>query len=186
MTCLQLMWSFFQIGLFTVGGGYAAIPLIQHQVVDVHGWLTMSQFADIITIAEMTPGPPFINSATFVGIRVAGIPGGVLATVSCIFPSCVIILILASLYSRYKGLSAIEGILYGLRPAVLSMIVSAGLSLTALSFWGTEGISAGPGAINIRSVFIFALSIFALRRWKLSPLWVIAGTGVLGIILYSL
>ena len=75
MVYIQLMWSFFQVGLFTIGGGYAAIPLIQHQVVEVHSWLTMTQFADIITIAEMTPGPPFINAATFAGIQVAGIIG---------------------------------------------------------------------------------------------------------------
>ena len=68
MIYLELLWSFFQIGLFSIGGGYAAMPLIQNQVVDLHGWLTMTQFADIMTIAEMTPGPIAINSATFVGI----------------------------------------------------------------------------------------------------------------------
>ena len=74
MIYLELLWSFFQIGLFSIGGGYAAMPLIQNQVVDVHPWLSMTQFADIMTIAEMTPGPIAINSATFVGIQVAGIP----------------------------------------------------------------------------------------------------------------
>ena len=72
---IQLFWSFFQIGLFSIGGGYAAMPLIQNQVVTLHHWLTMSQFADIVTIAEMTPGPIAINSATFVGTQVAGLPG---------------------------------------------------------------------------------------------------------------
>lgn len=76
MIYLELFWSFFQIGLFSIGGGYAAMPLIQNQVVDVHPWLTMTQFADIMTIAEMTPGPIAINSATFVGIQVAGLLGG--------------------------------------------------------------------------------------------------------------
>ena len=82
MIYLELFWSFFQIGLFSIGGGYAAMPLIQNQVVDIHPWLTMTQFADIMTIAEMTPGPIAINSATFVGIQVAGFPGAVIATVS--------------------------------------------------------------------------------------------------------
>ena len=77
---LDLLWSFFQIGLFSVGGGYAAIPLIQSQVVEQHGWLTMTQFADIITIAEMTPGPVAINSATLVGMQILGIPGSIVAT----------------------------------------------------------------------------------------------------------
>ena len=80
MIYLELFWSFFQIGLFSIGGGYAAMPLIQNQVVDIHPWLTMTQFADIMTIAEMTPGPIAINSATFVGIRVAGFPGAIVAT----------------------------------------------------------------------------------------------------------
>ena len=99
MIYLQLLWSFFQIGLFSIGGGYAAMPLIQHQVVDLHPWLTMTEFADIMTIAEMTPGPIAINSATFVGIQVAGIPGAVVATVGCVLPSCVIVTILACIYS---------------------------------------------------------------------------------------
>ena len=81
MIYLELLWSFFQIGLFSIGGGYAAMPLIQNQVVDVHSWLTMTQFADIMTIAEMTPGPIAINSATFVGIQTAGIPGAIIATI---------------------------------------------------------------------------------------------------------
>ena len=87
MIYLELLCSFFKIGLFSIGGGYAAMPLIQNQVVDVHTWLTMTQFADIMTIAEMTPGPIAINSATFVGIQVAGIPGAIIATVGCILPS---------------------------------------------------------------------------------------------------
>lgn len=91
----KLFWSFFQIGLFSIGGGYAAMPLIQNQVVAIHGWLTMTQFADIITIAEMTPGPIAINSATFVGTQVAGLPGAIIATIGCVLPSCIIVLTLA-------------------------------------------------------------------------------------------
>ena len=78
MIFLELFWSFFQIGLFSIGGGYAAMPLIQNQVVDIHPWLSMAQFADIMAIAEMTPGPIAINAATFVGIRVAGLLGEII------------------------------------------------------------------------------------------------------------
>ena len=85
MIYLELFWSFFQVGLFSIGGGYAAMPLIQNQVVDIHPWLTMTGFADIITIAEMTPGPIAVNAATFVGIQVAGLPGALIATIGCIF-----------------------------------------------------------------------------------------------------
>ena len=88
MIYLQLFWSFLQIGLFSIGGGYAAMPLIQAQVVQNHPWLNMSEFTDLVTIAEMTPGPIAINSATFVGIRIAGIPGALIATFGCICRHC--------------------------------------------------------------------------------------------------
>lgn len=94
MILLKLFWSFFQIGMFSIGGGMAAMPLIQNQVVNLHHWLTLTEFTDLITIAEMTPGPIAINSATFVGIRIAGIPGAIVATIGCIFPSCVIVSLL--------------------------------------------------------------------------------------------
>ena len=97
MIYLQLFWSFFQIGLFSFGGGYAAVPLIQSQIVETNQWLSMGQFADLITIAEMTPGPIAINSATFVGTQVAGLPGAVIATFGCVFPSFVLVLLLSFL-----------------------------------------------------------------------------------------
>ena len=102
MNYLNLFWSFFQIGLFSIGGGYAAMPLIQNQVVDIHHWLTMAEFADIMTIAEMTPGPIAINSATFVGIQVGGIWGAVIATLGCVCPSSIIVMILASILNKQK------------------------------------------------------------------------------------
>ena len=95
MILLKLFWSFFQIGMFSIGGGMAAMPLIQNQVVDLHQWLSLTEFTDLITIAEMTPGPIAINAATFVGIKVAGFSGAIIATIGCIFPSCVIVSILA-------------------------------------------------------------------------------------------
>ena len=97
MMYIQLFLSFLNIGLFSFGGGYAAMPLIQAQVVDVHHWLTMTEFTDLITISQMTPGPIAINSATFVGTRIAGIPGAVAATIGCILPSCVIVTCIARL-----------------------------------------------------------------------------------------
>ena len=100
MIYLQLFLSFLQIGLFSFGGGYAAMPLIQGQVVTLHGWLTMSEFTDLITISQMTPGPIAVNSATFVGLKIAGIPGAVVATAGCILPSCIMVTILARLYLK--------------------------------------------------------------------------------------
>lgn len=188
MILLQLLWSFIQIGLFSIGGGYAAMPLIQHQVVDLHPWLTMTQFADIMTIAEMTPGPIAINAATFVGIRVAGVPGALIATLGCVLPSCVIVLLLAFFYYKYKGLTLVQGILSGLRPAVVAMIASAGISLLILSLYGTRALPdfAGLGNLDRIAALIFAAGLFVLRKWKPNPMWVMFGAGAAGVLLYSL
>ena len=186
MIYLELLWSFFQIGLFSIGGGYAAMPLIQNQVVDVHPWLTMTQFADIMTIAEMTPGPIAINSATFVGIQVAGIPGAIIATIGCIFPSCVIVITLAYIYYRFRGLRMVQGVLTGLRPAVVVMIASAGITLVIMAFYGERIVPADLSGINIISVIIFVVGFFVLRKWKANPIYVMLGAGAAGVLLYSI
>lgn len=98
MIYLQLFLSFLQIGAFSFGGGYAAMPLIQNQVVDLHHWLNLSEFTDLVTISQMTPGPIAINSATFVGTRIAGAPGALAATVGCVLPSCILVTLLARIY----------------------------------------------------------------------------------------
>ena len=186
MIYLELLWSFFQIGLFSIGGGYAAMPLIQNQVVDIHPWLTMTQFADIITIAEMTPGPIAINSATFVGIQVAGLPGAIVATAGCVFPSCVIVMSLAYISYRFRGLNMVQGILAGLRPAVIAMIASAGISLLIMAVYGQRVLPEDLMSFDVIAVMIFLIGIIALRVWKPNPLWIMAGSGVLGVILYTL
>ncbi len=184
MILLQLFWSFFQIGLFSIGGGYAAMPLIQQQVVELHPWLTLTEFTDLITIAEMTPGPIAINSATFVGTRIAGLAGAVIATVGCITPSCIVVSILAYLYFKYSGAKSIQGILAGLRPAVVALIASAGLSILSLAFFGEEGFVSLPD-VNWIAVGLFAVAFFILRKWKPSPVYVMLGCGVIGGVLYT-
>ena len=111
MIYLELFWSFLKIGLFSFGGGYAAMPLIQEQVVSSHNWLSMAEFTDLITISQMTPGPIAINSATFVGIKIAGIPGALVSTVGCILPSCIIVMLIAKLYLKYRNMSMLQGVL---------------------------------------------------------------------------
>jgi len=185
MIYLELFWSFFQIGLFSIGGGYAAMPLIQHQVVDLHPWLTMTQFADIMTIAEMTPGPIAINSATFVGIQIAGLPGAIVATVGCVFPSCVIVLTLAWVYYRFRGLTVMQGILAGLRPAVVAMIASAGISLLVMALYGERVIPSDILRMDYIALSIFAVAFFILRKWKVSPMCIMSGAGAVGVLLYT-
>ncbi len=186
MIYLELLWSFIQIGMFSIGGGYAAMPLIQQQIVDNHQWLTMTQFADVMTIAEMTPGPIAINAATFVGIQIGGLLGAVIATLGCVLPSCVIVMTLAYIYYRFRGLSMVQGVLAGLRPAVIAMIASAGISIIILSVYGQRTLPADLTGVNLISVVIFVVGLFVLRKWKVNPIYVMAGAGVMGILLYSI
>lgn len=160
------------------------MPLIQNQIVDIHGWLTMNEFADVITISQMTPGPIAINSATFVGTRIAGLGGAIVSTIGCIFPSCIIVLILVHVYYKYRNLSTVQGILKGLRPAVIAMIASAGLALVILAFWNGKGISGNIGNTDFISVAIFLIAIVILRKWKVNPITVMAGAGIIGLCLY--
>lgn len=179
----QLFWSFFQIGLFSFGGGYAALPLIQQQVVETHQWLSMTAFADIITISQMTPGPIAINAATFVGTQIGGMFGAILATLGCITPSCIIVLTLAILYFKYKELPLIQGILTGLRPAVVALIAGAGLSLLLLSFFGMESWPLPIENLNVLAVVIFIMALICLRKFKLNPIWVMLGCGIVAILI---
>ena len=183
MTLLRLFWSFFQIGLFSFGGGYAALPLIQHQVVEQNGWLTISQFTDIITISQMTPGPIALNSATFVGIQIAGFPGALIATLGCILPSCIVALTLAWFYYKYRNLSLVKGVLQGLRPAVVALIASSGLSILLRALLAGNRLLSG---VDFVAVALFAAALFVLRRWKPNPIWVMAGCGAAGRVVYSL
>ncbi len=118
------------------------MPLIQGQVVTMHQWLSMSEFTDLITISQMTPGPIAVNSATFVGIKVAGLPGAIAATAGCILPSCILVTVIAKLYLKYRNMELLQGVLGSLRPAVVAMIASAGILIGA--FWGgNEAIALG-------------------------------------------
>lgn len=179
----QLFWSFFQIGLFSIGGGYAALPLIQQQVVEVHPWLSLTAFADVVTISQMTPGPIAINAATFVGIQIAGLSGAIIATLGCITPSCIIVLTLAILYFKYKELPLIQGILSGLRPAVVALIAGAGISILLLSFFGAETWPLSIDNLNIMSVLLFGGALFCLRKYKWNPIWVMIGSGAISVML---
>lgn len=181
MIYLQLFLSFLQIGAFSFGGGYAAMPLIQNQVVQLHPWLSQSEFTDLITISQMTPGPIAVNSATFVGTRIAGVPGALAATIGCVLPSCILVTILAKIYLKYRSLSLLQDILKSLRPAVIAMIAAAGVSILVTAFWGNDISSLHLDAIlsstNIRAVGIFLLSLILLAKFKMDPIHVMLLSG---------
>ena len=184
MSYLKLFWSFFQIGLFSFGGGYAALPLIQDQVVSGHHWLTMKEFADVITISQMTPGPIAINSASFVGVKVGGVLDAMVATLGCVLPSLIIVLCLAFFYYRYRNLSTVQGVLNGLRPAVVAMISAAGLALVELAIWTNGKFSWNLSTIDVAAVILFIVGLVILRKWKVNPILVMIGAGIIGGIYY--
>lgn len=177
MIYLQLFLSFLKVGLFSVGGGYAAMPLIQSLVVDKYSWLTISEFTDLVTIAEMTPGPIAINGATFAGIRVAGVTGAITATLGYVLPSIIIVSLISYIYYKFKTLSAIQSVLKSLRPAVVALIASAGLTILLNVLFGTAGITLS--SINICAAVLFVLSFVAIRKLKLSPILTMVLCGVI-------
>ncbi len=153
------------------------MPLIQEQVVELHHWLDAREFSDLITISQMTPGPIAINSATFVGSKIAGVWGALAATFGCIFPACILVTGLAFVYLKYRNLSFIQGILNSLRPAVVAMIGGAGLTILLSSFFGDQAKIALEN-LHLDNVVIF-LGAIALLRWKRwNPILVMSLCGV--------
>lgn len=164
----ELFFCFMQIGLFSIGGGYVAIPLIQQQVVVQHGWLPMAVFGDLVTIAEMTPGPIGINAATFVGVRTAGVPGAVAASMGFVLPSVVIVSLLGWLYYRYRKLALMQSILGGLRPVVVSLIASAALGIAMQSLFG--GLAPALKHVDWLAFLLMLGAFLALRLLKWHPI----------------
>lgn len=182
MIYLELFWSFLKIGLFSFGGGYAAMPLIQEQVVTAQGWLGMQEFTDLITISQMTPGPIAINAATFVGIKIAGVPGAFVATLGCILPSCIIVMLIAKLYLKYRNMDMLQSVLASLRPAVVALIASAGISVLITAFWKSAEAVSLTGT-DWTLVGIFLGCVVLLRKFRLDPILVmlLAGAAKVGI-----
>ena len=182
MIYLQLFLSFLQIGLFSFGGGYAAMPLIQEQIVDTHGWLSMSEFTDLITISQMTPGPIAINSATFVGIKIAGLAGAAVATAGCIFPSCVIVTLLAKIYLKYRNVKTFQSVLDSLRPAVVAMIAAAGVSILTSAFWkNADKIILAETDWSMALIFLICLVLLIKVKWNPILVMLLAGLMKLGV-----
>lgn len=176
----QLFISFLKIGAFSFGGGYAALPLIQAEVVTAHQWLSIQEFTDLITISQMTPGPIAINAATFVGTQIAGVPGALAATIGSVLPSILLVTLLAYLYMKFRQMDILQFILTALRPAVVAMIATAGVSILVTSFWGNEVM--GIETIQLTAVFIFGICLVLLMKTKLDPVVVMLLAGVLNVI----
>lgn len=181
---LKLMLAFLQVGAFSVGGGYAAMPLIEEQAVTFHGWITAAEFADLVTIAEMTPGPIALNAATFVGMRMAGLPGALAATFGCVLPSLVIVTLLSWLYTRFRSGKVMQSMLDFLRPVVVGLIASAALSLIHVACTTSEGAFSPVGAALMMMAFL-ALHLKHDKK-RLNPILIMSACGLCGVVLHAL
>lgn len=173
---LKLFISFLKIGLFSFGGGYAALPVIQEEVVELNNWLSLGEFNDLITISQMTPGPIAINSATFVGTRIAGFPGALAATFGCVLPSAIIVGTISYFYKKYKNIDVMSNILHFLRPAIVSMILIAGIGILRTAFFDTLPI--GFKNLDLTMLVIFGVSLFIMFKSKIDPIKIMLASGL--------
>ncbi|HLR21598.1 MAG TPA: chromate transporter [Tissierellaceae bacterium] len=169
---IQLFLSFFKIGAFSFGGGYAMLPLLEKEVIETHQWMNTTEFVDIFAISEMTPGPIAVNSATFLGHKVAGIPGAAVATFAVILPSFIVISLIFISLNKFKNSPYVDWIFQGIRPVVLGLIAAAGVTVAQTSF------------LDYKSVLIGALLFYLVSFKKFNPIWGIVLAGVLGVVLY--
>ena len=174
MLYLQLFYTFFKIGLFGFGGGYAMLSMIQGEVVTRYGWLTSQEFTDIVAISQMTPGPIGINSATYVGFTATGsVWGSIIATLAVVLPSFILMLAISKFFLKYQKHPVVEAVFSGLRPAVVGLLASnfSSPKEDMYSF--------------IISCLIFLVAFVGTRKYKINPILMIVACGIAGLILYQ-
>lgn len=193
---LQLAWTFFVIGAFTIGGGYAMLSLIQNQVVVEHSWISESTFTDIVAVSQMTPGPIGINSATYVGYDVLyaatgshflGICGSLTATLALMVPSFVIMLLIVRFYVKFRSSKLYAGTMDWLKPAVVGLIGAAAVILIVKTTWtgGIPRMQVVADNFPDWKSWVLLGGAFVAGYWgKVNPIWLIVAGGVLGLILY--
>lgn len=183
MGLLHMFYIFFTIGLFSIGGGYAIIPLIQNQVVGKYGWITQSAFTDIITISQMTPGPLAVNTSTFVGMQLYGIPGAILATIGTIISGVLISTLLYCFFQKHKNSLYVFEVLKGLKSSSLGLIIASAVSIVLMAFTGSQTFTSNLN-VDWIAVAIFAIALFTLKKWKINPILVIIASGIVGAFVY--
>ena len=184
MQLLDLLWTFFKIGLFGFGGGYAMIPLIQKAITE-HDWLSVKEFADIVAVSQMTPGPIGVNAATFIGMRTASFLGAVVATIGLALPSLIIVSIVAHMIKRFQESSLLQATLRGIRPAAIGLIGSAVVFFGSIAFIGIRDLDAEHSIfLDLKGVLIFICILVGTKRYRLHPIGAVVVSAVLGMILY--
>lgn len=173
MILLELFTSFFKIGAVSFGGGYAMIPLIASEIIS-HGWMENNDFIQILAIAEMTPGPIAVNSATFVGYKTTGVFGSAFATFGVALPSLLIILLVSQFFFKYNNHPLTKLVFYGIRPVI------AGLIISAVIFIGKTTLITVEGDWNINTLWITGIMLILAFKTKIHPILLIVISGILG------
>ena len=182
MIYLQLFYTFFKIGLFGFGGGYAMLSMIQGEVVTRYGWLTAQEFTDIVAISQMTPGPIGINAATYVGFTATGsVWGSIMATSAVVFPSFLLMLTISKFFLKYQKHPVVESVFKGLRPAVVGLLASAALVLMTEENFGSPTADLRSFCI---SCALFVAAFIGTRRFKVSPILMIVLCGAVGYLVF--
>jgi chromate transporter len=182
MLYLQLFYTFFKIGLFGFGGGYAMLSMIQAEIVTHYGWLSSTEFTDIVAISQMTPGPIGINAATYVGYTATGsVAGAVVATGALVLPSLILMLLISRFLLKYRKHPAVESVFKGLRPAVVGLLAAAALTLMNTDNFGSP---TADSRTFILSILIFLVAFVGTRKYKASPILMLIACGIAGLLLY--
>lgn len=177
MNLLELFYTFFKIGMISIGGGYAILPIIQFQIVDSLKLITIEQYIHIITISQMTPGPLVVNTASFVGLQISGVMGAIVATLGSVISGVFLSIVLYKFFMKYRSLKSINHVLLGLRSTSIGLIAASAVTILMLSFYSNNQFS-------FTSLSLFVLSYILSMKIK-KPLMVIFISGLLGIITYS-
>ncbi len=183
---LHVFWIFFKIGLFTVGGGLAALPLLQSEAI-TRNWVTDAQFADMVAISESTPGPIGINMATYVGFNQLGVLGSIVATLGMVAPSIIIICIIAKFLHRFSENKTVKGIFFGLRPAAVGLISAAAFNIALIALFDIDlfrSTKSLADLFNLKAIAMFAVFMYATNKWKHHPVFYIVIAGVIGIFIF--
>lgn len=182
---MQLFWTFLKIGLFSIGGGYAIIPVIQEQVVHQQGWLSERVFSDIITISQMTPGPIAVNTSTFVGMQINGVTGAIVATIGCILGGAVISISLYQFFQKHNESLYVSTALESLKASSVGLIMSAGFTILLLTFFETSEFSSNTlSQFDWKAAILFIVSLVILRKFKPNPILLMCLAGVVGFFIY--
>lgn len=185
MIYLTLIYEFFKIGLFAIGGGLATLPFLQNLSYKHPDWFSIQDLMNMVAVSESTPGPMGVNMATYVGYKIAGILGGICATLGLIAPSIIIIIIVASVFVKFKNSPTVENIFFGIRPASMGLIAAAGFLVMKEALLN---IPAFQSSHNIENLFklksiLFAIILYwAFVKYKKHPIFYIAVAAIVGII----